>query len=437
MCPQHSEGHRKEMTESSSFGEVHSTKKQAPLAFRSSRRDGGVRLRLFLVTVIESPAALEYMTPDRFRQIREVFEIASQLPSESRKMNARSLCGDDAELLAEVEGMMDAAEYPNGPLDQPALEIAANVNTYGSRPVLGQCLGPYRVDKEIGKGGMGTVYLAHRADGAFQKKVAIKIARSDLGSPEVMQRFRREREILADLDHPNIARLLDAGTTQDGLPYFVMEYIDGKPIDDYCDAHKLNVGARLNLFAVACEAVEYAHRHRVIHRDLKPQNVLVTESGIVKLLDFGIAKLLDEQTNGSTPFVTQTNFQLMTPEYASPEQVNGGSITPATDVYALGMILYKLLTGKNPYATQGRALHQIVRAICEDEVVPSSIAVKGREAARARVSTRGRIKDQLSARVDDIVLRALNKEPTGRYPSPKALRDALLPCCGGNAFSTL
>jgi serine/threonine-protein kinase len=365
------------------------------------------------------------MTPARFRQIREVFEGASQLPAECRRRYIRNLAGEDERLAAAVEGMIEAAGYSNGPLDRPAFQMARVMDVNTPISVLGQCLGPYRVEKEIGHGGMGTVYLAHRADGAFRKKVAIKIARDDSRGLDVQRRFQQEREILAGLDHPNIAGLLDAGTTQDGLPYFVMEHVDGKPIDEYCDEQKLSVRARLALFRAACAAVEYAHSRYVIHRDLKPQNILVTESGVVKLLDFGIAKLLDSEEDGPTQLLTRTGFHVMTPEYASPEQMQGKTTTKATDVYALGTILYELLTGERPYHMRGRVLHELMRAVCEEKPVRPSEATKGREVARSRASTPDKLKRLLSGNLDDIVLKALNKDPADRYASPKALCDDL------------
>lgn len=382
-------------------------------------------MRLLLVTIVNSPDVLTHMTPGRFRQIRGVFESASQLPAESRKAHVLGLCGEDERLFAEVERMIEAAENPHGPLDRPALEITGVTNVSGTPLVPGQRLGPYSVDREIGRGGMGTVYVAHRADGAFQRKVAIKIARYDLGHPEVRRRFQQEREILAGLDHPNIARLLDAGTTHSGLPYFLMEYVDGKAIDQYCDSQRLSLRARLKLFSAVCEAVEYAHRHHVIHRDLKPQNILVTEGGVVKLLDFGIAKLVDSEKDGPTQLVTQTGLHLMTPEYASPEQVHGKTVTTATDVYALGIILFELLTGEKPYRSRARMLHKLMQAIYKQEPLAQSTVVGGREVARGRAGTPDRLKGLLSGNLVDVILKALDKDPTGRYASPKAFCDDL------------
>src|SRR5687767_9684553 len=206
-------------------------------------------------------------------------------------------------------------------------------------------IGPYRILRELGHGGMGTVYLAARADEQFHKRVALKVIRSGADSAEVVRHFKRERQILASLDHPNIAHLLDGGTTDDGLPYFVMEYIQGQPVDRYCDNVRSTVAQRLQLFRHVCSAVHYAHQNLVVHRDIKPSNILVTAEGIPKLLDFGIAKLLTPELSVQTTGETSIALRLMTPDYASPEQVRGETITTASDIYSLGVLLYRLLTG--------------------------------------------------------------------------------------------
>jgi serine/threonine protein kinase len=206
---------------------------------------------------------------------------------------------------------------------------------------------------------MGTVYLARRDDGLFQQQVAIKVVTPESAGGEIVQRFEQEREILASLEHPNIARIYDGGSTEEGWPYFVMEYVEGKPIDQWCEDRKLNVSERVRLFRGVCAAVHYAHQHRVIHRDLKPSNILVTADGTVKLLDFGIAKLVRVEADQRTALVTRTGIRLMTPEYASPEQVRAEETTPLTDLYSLGVILYELVTGRRPYRLKSRIFHEV------------------------------------------------------------------------------
>ena len=256
----------------------------------------------------------------------------------------------------------------------------------------GLCIERYELLRELGHGGMGTVYLATRADDVYHKHVAIKVVRRGAGGEEVVRRFRQEREILAMLDHPNIARLLDGGSTTNGLPYFVMDYVAGQPIDRYCDEGRLPVGDRLKLFSTVCAAVEYAHQHGVVHRDLKPSNILVNQEGVVKLLDFGIAKLLHTETDGATTLLTGDGLRIMTPEYASPEQVKGENVGVATDLYSLGVILYELLTGHRPYRIRTRLIHEVMRVICEEEPTrPSAVvttieerSMESRELRRSR-----------------------------------------------------
>jgi hypothetical protein len=279
---------------------------------------------------------------------------------------------------------------------------------------------------------MGTVYLAERRIGKLRQQVALKIVRPGLtANAEIIRRFEHEREILASLDHPNIARLLDIGSTSDGLPYLVMDYVAGESIDVYCDTRKLGVPERLDLFRSACEAIQYAHSKGVIHRDLKPGNILVTADGTVKLLDFGIAKVL--VTEGETQtLATRTGTTLMTIEYASPEQVRGEIISPGSDVYSLGVVLYELLTGCRPYRTEGRLLHVIAQAICEEQpVTPSSAVCEAaglsdhslERLAELRAENPQRLKRQLSGDLDSIILKALRKKPEWRYESPAALSE--------------
>jgi non-specific serine/threonine protein kinase/serine/threonine-protein kinase len=268
---------------------------------------------------------------------------------------------------------------------------------------------------------MGSVLLAQRDDDQYRKRVALKLLRPGFDSEDVVRRFRRERQILASLEHPNIASLLDGGTTDDGLPYLVMEYVEGLPIDRYCDRHRLSVDERLRLFCLVCGAVQFAHQNLIVHRDIKPRNVLVGPSGAPKLLDFGIAKLLDPGLWAQPGEAAPTEHFLMTPEYASPEQVRGEPITTASDVYSLGVLLYELLTGQRPYEVTGRSLHEITRAVCEKEPTRPSAAID--RAMQTREGSAGRLRRRLRGDLDNIVLMALRKEPARRYASVEQLSE--------------
>jgi len=309
--------------------------------------------------------------------------------------------------------------------------------------MVGQRVGPYRIERMIGRGGMGTVYEAFRADGEFQHRVAIKLIGSGLDNSFVVERFRNERQILAALDHPNIGRLLGGGTTQDGNPYFVMEYIDGQPLYEYADAHGMGVAERLRLFTQVCDAVQYAHQKLVIHRDIKPTNILVSAAGVPKLLDFGIAKLLNPELVSETTPQTTLGVRLMTIEYASPEQVQALPVSFSSDVYSLGVILYELLTGHSPYRFRNRMPHEVARAIIEDEPEQPSIVVSrpgptiplsqvDRNAltlsgeSETRPHLMASLRNELAGNLDNIVLKALRKEPSDRYESTAAFRDDIL-----------
>ncbi|HJQ69482.1 MAG TPA: protein kinase [Blastocatellia bacterium] len=295
-------------------------------------------------------------------------------------------------------------------------------------------IGPYKIIRRIGQGGMGSVYLAARADDQYQKQVAIKLVRTGMGSEFIVRRFIGERQILASLDHPYIARLLDGGTTADGSPYFVMEYIEGKPINQYCDDHRLTTAERLKLFQKVCAAVHYAHQNLVIHRDIKPSNILVTQDGTPKLLDFGIAKLLNPGGAEQTAEQTATAAGMMTPVYASPEQIRGQSVTTASDVYSLGVLLYQLLTGHRPYRITSQLAHEIINAILEQEPEKPSTAINRTETmpdasgtggkkitpedvSRTRDGQIDKLRRRLSGDIDNIVLKAMRKEPARRYSS--------------------
>jgi non-specific serine/threonine protein kinase/serine/threonine-protein kinase len=365
------------------------------------------------------------LTRDEWQKVRAIFERALEINQPERHDFLNAACAGDPGLRSEVESLIAAdQEASGGFLSGQAIEAAGVAPALEKPEALpGQRIGPYRIIEEIGRGGMGTVYRAERADDQYRQRVAIKVVRGGLSDDFSIQRFKAERQILANLDHPNIARLLDGGATGDGQPYVAMEYIQGLAIDAYADAHKLPVGARLDLFRTVCAAVAYAHQRLVIHRDIKPANILVTESGEPKLLDFGIAKILDAEPSGQTGDPTVTMLRQMTPEYASPEQVRGEAVTTATDVYSLGVVLYGLLTGRRPYRVTSRAPHEIVQAVLETEPEKPSTAIDRAEATSAeavsltRNGNPDKLRRALRGDLDNIVLRALRKEPERRYAS--------------------
>jgi serine/threonine protein kinase/tetratricopeptide (TPR) repeat protein len=356
-------------------------------------------------------------------------DVFEREPGERAAALARA-CGDDESLLEEVERLLAREERAAAFLEESPLEAAARARAGESESLVGRRVGAYRVVREIGRGGMGAVFEAVRADDEFEKRVAVKLIKRGMDTDAILRRFRIERQILATLDHPNIARLLDGGTTADGLPYLVMEYVEGLPVNEYADAHRLSTNERLKLFRTVCAAVSYAHQNLVVHRDIKPSNILVQEDGTPKLLDFGIAKLLDARQGAGE---TATALRVMTPEYASPEQVRGESVTTATDIYALGVLLYELLTGRRPYRFKSRSPVEVARAVCEQEPEKPSTAVSRVErtqtgdASSKRVTPEGvglvregdakRLARRLSGDLDNIVLLALRKEPERRYHS--------------------
>ncbi|HXJ85628.1 MAG TPA: protein kinase [Candidatus Binatia bacterium] len=363
------------------------------------------------------------MNPERWQQVCEVLAAAVALPANERAGYLNKACGQDVELRQEVESLLDSHEEAASQfLNFPAADVTSALGKSSSR--IGSRIGVYQIEEEIGRGGMGEVYRAVRADGQYKKEVAIKLVRGGHDSAAVFERFLHERQILASLDHPNIARLFDGGTTQEGIPYLVMELVEGTAIDQYCEKHNLDVDGRLRLFTQGCAAVQYAHQRLVIHRDIKPSNILVTAEGVPKLLDFGIAKLLDSAAGPET-----TLPGAMTPEYASPEQVRGEPITTATDVYSLGVVLYRLLTGLSPYPRGARTPLEFARVICEAEPTkPSSAAhtwmsrnthsplYDANAQQKRRVSSARQFR-KLKGDLDNIVLKALRKEPSLRYAS--------------------
>ena len=308
-----------------------------------------------------------------------------------------SACVNDTELRAEVDQLLDEhVDSTSDVLEQCASDAATRlrIDTYQAASKEGTRIGPYRLVREIGHGGMGTVYLAERDDEQYHQQVAIKLIKPGLGGEAIRKRFRNEMQILADLNHPNIARLLDGGQTAEGVPYLVMEYVEGNPIDVFCNEGQLSIEERLKLFSTICAGVQYAHQHLVIHRDIKPGNILVTGDGLPKLVDFGIAKLLDRERSDATA----TAMPFMTPHYASPEQVRGAGVTTATDVYSLGVVLYELLTNRRPYRLKSDVAHEVAQAICEEEPQRPSTSQK-----------------RLHADLDNIVMMAMRKEPQRRY----------------------
>jgi len=359
------------------------------------------------------------MTDERGKRAEELFLAALELPEgERRAFLDRAL--DDDDLRREVESLIEAdgrAESIFGELHGAAAEDLARLRDDGGKTErTGERFGSYVVDGTLGRGGMGEVYLAHRADRAYDAAVAIKVLPANALRSEPIARFERERQILARLDHPNIARLMDAGWTEAGEPYFVMEYVEGSAVDLFCDARELPIESRLELFLEICGAVEQAHRSLVVHRDLKPANVLVGPDGVPKLLDFGIAKLLEDESSPARTSLTRTDVRPMTPSHASPEQIEGGAITTATDVYGLGVLLYELLAGRLPHEGE-TPLNQ---AILERDPTPPSTACT-EEAARVRSLSPRQLRRRLAGDLDTIVLKALDKDPAHRYGSASAL----------------
>jgi eukaryotic-like serine/threonine-protein kinase len=370
-----------------------------------------------------------------WNQVRDVIDEVLQLPPEKRAEYLGIAC-PNPELRRHVESVILSCENADGVLDRPALINSADFGTEdpdSSPSLVGQRFGPFEIVEKIGSGGMGVVYRGSRVDENFEQQVAIKLLRSGFHSDFTLARFRSERQILAKLHHPNIARLLDGGTTAEGQPYFVMELIEGEPIDQYCDARRLSIVERLRLFRMVCGAVQYAHRNLFIHRDIKPGNILVTAEGVPKLLDFGIAKILDPVTLPGEVEATANWARMLTPEYASPEQARGDPITTASDIYSLGVLLYRLLTGHPPYCVEGRAAHEVVRTISETEPVKPSLAIDriendigadGQEItltpdviSHSRDGEPELLRRRLSGDLDNIVLKALRKEPDRRYAS--------------------
>jgi len=390
------------------------------------------------------------VSEERRRRLNELLDEVLDASLQAREEILRRAAGEDPDLAAELERLLEAHHRSAGILDSPALLGDSGDRDPEARDAPAR-IGIYRVISEIGRGGMGVVYLAERDDGQFWRRVAIKVISGGAGSEDQRARFEAERQILATLDHPNIARLYDGGVTDDGRPYLVMEYVDGVPIDEYCRTRDLPVEERIRLFCTAARAVHQAHRRLVVHRDLKPSNILVTHEGEVKLLDFGIAKILDPTMLGAAAPLTRTGLHLMTPEYAAPEQVLGEPITTATDVYGLGVVLYEILTGRRPFGLAGRAPVEWARIIVQEPPpVPSEVAEptgphpgsadgSGQASSSESSGDRGHARDPfpgvvdagrvaervgrqrlrrlLRGDLDRILLKTLRKEPERRYGS--------------------
>lgn len=355
------------------------------------------------------------MDAEKWKKVKSVLEQALDVSSAERQKFLDERCSGDNIIRSEVETFL-RAEHDSAQFERSAVEAVLDaISGDDGHSHIDEVIGKYRMVREIGAGGMGAVYLAERADGEFTQRVAIKLIRAGVSSDAVLRRFLNERQILASLEHPNIARLIDGGSTDDSSPYLVMEYVEGTPINEYVDERKLGLEERLDLFRMVCAAVAFAHRNLVIHRDLKPSNILVTKDGKPKLLDFGIAKLVSSDISGEAV----TRHFAFTPEYASPEQILGENLTTATDIYSLGVILYEMLAGSRPFCHNGRSVGEIFRSAGIEPARPSS----PRTGEPNEIGVRTSFRSQLRGDLDNIVLKALKKEPERRYSSVEQLSE--------------
>jgi eukaryotic-like serine/threonine-protein kinase len=374
------------------------------------------------------------VTSERRERIALLVDEALELPPDRREAFVAARCADDEAMRREVQELLAADDdMDSNFLERPAAlgldaHDAGAEERSGPDPMVGRLIGAYRLEALLGRGGMGAVYLARRADDEYERQVAVKLLHPGFASAGLLRRFRSERQILARLDHPNIAKLLDGGTAEDGQPYLVMELITGVRIDAYCDEHGLGVRERLLLFREVCEAVQFAHQNLVVHRDLKPSNILITAQGTPKLLDFGIAKLVEAPHGPQSAEVTKSLLHAMTPSYASPEQLAGRNVTTVSDVYSLGVILYKLLTGRLPRRIDLRSPQALEAELAREPERPSTAAsreddeVSGSTVSRPHLDPR-QLRRQLSGDLDTIVLMALRTEPERRYGSVEQLAD--------------
>lgn len=370
------------------------------------------------------------MDKQRWEKIQAIFDQVADVDKNKQEQLLDKLCTGDEALKQEVVSLLLSDEQDLSFIEKPAAEL---INLGVSKISAGTKIGHYKIIKQIGYGGMGEVYLAEREDKQFKQKVALKIIKKGMDSSETLRRFHDERQILARLNHPHIARLYDGGMTADNLPYFTMEYIEGRPITDYCDRNELSVPERLELFCDVLAAVSYAHSNFIVHRDLKPGNIIVNSEGQVKLLDFGIAKLVTE-SELEDDNMTRTGFRVMTPGYASPEQIKGEAITTASDVYSLGVILYELLSGNQPFEIKGKTPGEIEQLICQtDPKRPSTQVTRNRTENNSaedlsiisgqRHTVPEKLRRILKGDLDNICLKSLEKEPLRRYSSVEQLKD--------------
>lgn len=380
------------------------------------------------------------MDQKQWEKVNQIVDTALDLDGEARSTYIEEQCRGDKELKSQVTQLLQSIEESDteGFLEDPeaypgylAADFADIIDKNADNSLTGEQIGNYRILELIGHGGMGSVYLAERADEMYQRKVAFKVMRRGMDTPSNIARFKRERNILANLNHPGIAKLLDGGVTGDGLPYLVLEYVKGTPLYDYCDKNRLSIQERLTLFKSICEAVQHAHQNAVIHRDLKPSNILVTARNQIKILDFGIAKMLEPDNPEQTLYQTQTGARLLTPGYAAPEQIEAKSVTTATDTYALGVLLYELLAGAHPHNIEDKGLREIEQAIRKQTPPNPSKRIKElpqerrEKVAKNRSSDPSSLTDILQGDLDAIAIKALRKEPEARYGSAEKLLDDL------------
>ena len=372
--------------------------------------------------------------PEKWDQVKEIFSQALERQGEERGIFLRQACGGDDSLRTEIESLLSSFDGASNFLEEcPAADLLSAQSQLLTEKMAGKRIGSYRILREIGQGGMAVVYLGERDDQNYRKQVAIKMVKPGIDTEQILHRFRNERQTLATLDHSNIVKLLDGGSSEDGSPYLVMEYVEGPPIDHYCDEKKLSIDERLGLFRQVCSAVQYAHEKRVIHRDLKPSNILIANGGVPRLLDFGIAKLINPDCF-QTPLVTRTDWRPMTPEYASPEQIRGQAVTAATDVYSLGVLFFELLSGHRPFHSVGQSLLEMERIVCETDPEKPSVVIHRTEQKTSRdggpptaitpesvSQQRGlrpaELQRRLRGDLDTIAMKALRKEPERRYAS--------------------